>query len=938
MRKIFLLVTGILLVGVSVAQQLKPAAQKINQQKLSKENFERAQLFQVTPASKQRNEQLKSTVRNSTVMEFRAADVQALLQSQPQNLLLAIPASAEKNLELELTQVNLFTPDFSVVTSESNGRAVSNEKGLHYQGIIKGDNNSIAAISIFDGEVMGMISSEQYGTMTLGKLQNDIQRRHILYRTSDLSVPQTSGCFTPEFPGDYSPEDLQEPAERTTNCVRLYWEANYDLFQNKGSNVANVISYLTGLFNQSNILYANDGISVTLSEIFVWSTASPYTGTSTSTLLSQFQSYRNSFNGDLGHLIGLAGGGGIAASINGICNSNMDYRQCYSGISSGYNNVPTYSWSVEVVTHEQGHLLGSHHTHACVWNGNNTAIDNCGPTAGYAYEGSCSGAPTPVGGGTIMSYCHLVSGVGINFNNGFGTQPKNVILNRINNGTCLTLCTAPSCNAPAGMSTTAITTSSATFNWTAVSGAASYNVRYRVVSNLTWTNSSTASASFNAAGLSSATNYEWQVQTVCSSGSSAFTASTNFTTASVPVPCNAPTGMSTTSVTTSSATFNWTAVSGAASYNVRYRVVSNLTWTNSSTASASFNAAGLSSATNYEWQVQTVCSSGSSSFTASTNFTTASVPVPCNAPTGMSTTSITTSSATFNWTAVSGAASYNVRYRVVSNLTWTNSSTASASFNAAGLSSATNYEWQVQTVCSGGSSAFTASTLFTTLTSVCTDVYEPNNSKNSAAIIPVATNISALINPTGEYDWFTFSNTSAQRNIRITLTNLPANYDVRLYGTNGNYVAISQNSGLTSETINYNTNTVGTWRIRVNGFNGAFNASQCYTLRAEISGTPFSAPQEMISGENVSQQQSQLTLFPNPAHNNLTVNFYSETDGKAVFNLYALPGEKVMSLENNVQEGMNSFELNTSSLTNGIYIFELLSEGNAIRQKLIVSK
>jgi hypothetical protein len=398
--------------------------------------------------------------------------------------------------------------------------------------------------------------------------------------------------------------------------------------------------------------------------------------------------------------------------------------------------------------------MGSRHTHACAWNGNNTAIDNCGPTAGYAYEGSCSGAPTPSNGGTIMSYCHLVGSVGINFSNGFGPQPKAAILAKYNAGTCLTACTGSSCNAP----------------------------------------------------------------------------------------------------------------------------------------------------------------------------------------TGMSTTSITTSSATFNWTAVSGAASYNVRYRVVSNLTWTNSSTASASFNVAGLSSATNYEWQVQTVCSGGSSAFTASTLFTTLTSVCTDVYEPNNSKNSAAIIPVATNISALINPTGEYDWFTFSNTSAQRNIRVTLTNLPANYDVRLYGSNGNYVAISQNSGLTSETINYNTNTVGTWRIRVNGFNGAFNASQCYTLRAEISGTPFSAPQEMVSGENVSQQQSQLTLFPNPAHNNLTVNFYSETDGKAVFNLYALPGEKVMSLENNVQEGMNSFELNTSSLTNGIYIFEMLSEGNAIRQKLIVSK
>lgn len=70
-----------------------------------------------------------------------------------------------------------------------------------------------------------------------------------------------------------------------------------------------------------------------------------------------------------------------------------------------YNNVPNYSWSVQVVTHEFGHLLGSKHTHACVWNGNNTAIDGC---AGGT-EGGCSTPGIPFNGGTIMSYCHMTS-------------------------------------------------------------------------------------------------------------------------------------------------------------------------------------------------------------------------------------------------------------------------------------------------------------------------------------------------------------------------------------------------------------------------------------------------------------------------------------------------------------------------------------------------
>jgi hypothetical protein len=223
-------------------------------------------------------------------------------------------------------------------------------------------------------------------------------------------------------------------------------ETDYDLYQNKGS-VSAVTNYVTGLFNQSATLYSNDSVPISLSQVFVWSSTSPYTASSSSSLLSQFQSYRNSFNGDLGHLLALRGGGGIAAGFSGFCNSNIDNRQCFSGINATYNNVPTYSWTVMVFTHEMGHLMGSRHTHACVWNGNNTAIDGCA-----APEGSCSRPGIPSGGGTIMSYCHQQS-VGINLNNGFGPQPGNVIRNRFANASCLTDCGGnppPSCTTYSG--------------------------------------------------------------------------------------------------------------------------------------------------------------------------------------------------------------------------------------------------------------------------------------------------------------------------------------------------------------------------------------------------------------------------------------------------------------------------------------------------------
>ena len=157
-------------------------------------------------------------------------------------------------------------------------------------------------------------------------------------------------------------------------------------------------------------------------------------------MLSDFQANTGSFNGDLAELFSYQASGGIAAGFAGICNSNPDNSKCFSSIDNSYLTVPTYSWSVMVATHELGHLWGSRHTHACVWNGNNTAIDGCSG----ATEGSCSLPGYPSQGGTIMSYCHLQS-VGINFNEGFGPQPGNVIRNSVDQASCTSPCGPPTC-------------------------------------------------------------------------------------------------------------------------------------------------------------------------------------------------------------------------------------------------------------------------------------------------------------------------------------------------------------------------------------------------------------------------------------------------------------------------------------------------------------
>ena len=87
----------------------------------------------------------------------------------------------------------------------------------------------------------------------------------------------------------------------------------------------------------------------------------------------------------------------------------------------------------------------------------------------------------------------------------------------------------------------------------------------------------------------------------------------------------------------------------------------------------------------------------------------------CSTPSGLSTSSITISSATANWSPVSGANSYNVDYKQSSSSSWINiaSGTTSLSWNLSGLPASTSFDWRVRTNCSSGSSGYAQKTFST---------------------------------------------------------------------------------------------------------------------------------------------------------------------------------------------------------------------------------
>jgi hypothetical protein len=390
-------------------------------------------LFSISPV--QSRSALPSELKEYTILSLDKNVSRRVLSSELPFITIQLPQAGRTDITLDLVEVSPLAQDF-VVRVAPEMKVVKVNPGKHYRGIIRGQSKSIAAISIFDNEVMGIIAHPNAsGNMVLGNLAD--QPELILYQDDQILNKLANTCATVDSGNPYDLRQLEDhggDGERAlTDCVRLYLEVDNDIYINKGSNNANVTSYVTGLFNQVSALYTNEQINTVVSEIVIWSTPSPYNATTSIGMLNAFTAYRQGFNGDLAQLLSYKATGGVAY-VDGLCRSNPDNSMSYAGISSSYQNVPTYSWSVEVCTHEFGHLFGSQHTHACVWNGNGTSIDGC-----YAPEGNCGSGPIPTNGGTIMSYCHLTN-AGINFANGFGSQPGSVIRNKVIAASCLQAC------------------------------------------------------------------------------------------------------------------------------------------------------------------------------------------------------------------------------------------------------------------------------------------------------------------------------------------------------------------------------------------------------------------------------------------------------------------------------------------------------------------
>ncbi|CAN5478535.1 zinc-dependent metalloprotease family protein [soil metagenome] len=522
--------------------------------------------------------------------------------------------------------------------------------------------------------------------------------------------------------------------------------------------------------------------------------------------------------------------------------------------------------------------------------------------------------------------------------------------------TNFTITSGSSCGTPTGLASSAITTSGATISWTAVSGATSYAVDYKLNSASTWTSFSTAQTgtSANLSGLTSSSLYDWRVTATCASGTSS-PAAAQFTTAT-PATCNAPTGLS-SSVTTSTATLSWAAASGAVSYAVDYKLNTASTWTSFSTAQTglSANITGLSSSTLYNWRVTTNCASGSST-AATANFTTstASTCVTAFEPNETQAAAIAISSGVANTAAISTSTDidyYKITTTATSNIAVNlagpsgvdydlyiynssgtqlgagESGTATESVSLSGQAAGTYY---IKVIGYNGANSSTCYLITATATATtatgCQSDYDvsTNGTISGAAVIPFNTNITGLISPSGDIDDYKFTITTAG-SITISLSTLPKDYDLKLLNSGGTQVGISQNGSTTSESITY-TAAAGTYYAQVYGYRNANSATACYTLKVTL-GTAT----RIGDITNTGSEKKMLSVYPNPAQTKININL-TGYKGVAEMKLFDVNG-RVVSVARTPQ--INS-AIDISKLARGVYMLKIItSTGEVLNTKVV---
>lgn len=334
----------------------------------------------------------------------------------------------------------------------------------------------------------------------------------------------------------------------------------------------------------------------------------------------------------------------------------------------------------------------------------------------------------------------------------------------------------------------------------------------------------------------------------------------------------------------------------------------------------------------------------------------------CNTPAGLTSSNITSTTATVSWSAVAGATGYNLQYKTSAASTWTTVTGITAtSYDLTGLSASTDYNYQVQTVCSATStSSYSSPVSFTTSASTglvyCTITGTTTKEYINNVSIGSINNTSGNNNGYADYTALS-TNITAGSSVNITLTPgftgttyreywtvfIDYNQD-GIFSTDEKTAAGNSTSTVTKTLVIPSTAKTGSTRMRVEMHygNGRSNSCGSYTngeaedYTVNIGGGTFAA---FASAKTL--PGTGLLVTPNPSNgNNVKIQLQLAQAKPVSLKITDLSG-RILRVDNNLHlnAGKNVYSLNGLNLKPGSYIIIAQQDNKIIaRTQFIVAE
>jgi hypothetical protein len=366
-----------------------------------------------------------------------------------------------------LERFAVFTADARITVHGAHGdEALPPPANVYFRGVVAGRPDSRVFLTVLpDGKVQGVVNEGEASYLIGGEDEPAARAPRApltMHRIDPERLKASRGegfsCdneFLP--PGRSTLEGLDltaaAPAVKAASVAktaaytaRVAIETDYEFYAKFNDSTA-ASNYVANLIGYASTLYqAEINTSLAVQSISLWTTSSdPWSQTTAKCGLMEFGRYWNlnktGVSRTIAHFLsGKPTGGGISW-VGVLCSGAFGASATCSGLPTdapwggGYGftgsmtgtfniNNPTVMWDILAVSHEIGHNFNSPHTHC--YNGiggNANPVDQCRSGESGCYVGTQSlPGPSGVGSGTIMSYCHLLSGGYSNITLTFGTN------------------------------------------------------------------------------------------------------------------------------------------------------------------------------------------------------------------------------------------------------------------------------------------------------------------------------------------------------------------------------------------------------------------------------------------------------------------------------------------------------------------------------------